>query len=392
MKSWALWMTLALVVSTWLCPTARAEPPSVTITSPPAGQPAFGSVELSAEILEGEAAIVRFLFDGQVVGELQVPPFQISIDTGQENRPHRFEVQAISADGEVGTALMVTPAIRIDDEIEAKLQQLYVTVTRQGQRILNLEQEDFRIYDDQFRQQIVTFARGDVRLTAALLIDSSTSMKGRRLRYALRGATAFLSGLRQIDDASLLLFADRLIHSTPFSNDVEILTEGLSKANASGGTSLNDHLYLALKRLESRQGRRVVIVLSDGIDSHSSLRMADVFWLARRSRALIYWIRINPGGADPTQRLSAWKNPETYKEEYKLLTRTVESSGGRIVDLENLQAAEEAFEGILNELREQYVIGYYPSRSRNDGSWHDVKVEAGGANFSIRAQKGYVDY
>lgn len=382
--SWTLWITLAL--------TASAEPPTVTITSPPAGQPAFGDVELSAEIVEGEAVIVRFLFDGRVVGELESPPYQTTVDAGQENRPHRFEVQAISADGEVGTALMVTPAIRIDDEIEAELQQLYVTVTRQDQRILDLEQEDFRIYDDQFRQQIVTFARGDVRLTAALLIDSSTSMKGRRLRFALRGATAFLSGLREIDDASLLLFADRLLYSTPFSNDVATLTEGLSKANATGGTSLNDHLYLALKKLESRQGRRVVIVLSDGIDSHSSLRMADVFWLARRSRALIYWIRINPGGGDPTKRLSAWKNPETYKEEYRLLTRTVESSGGRIVDLDNLQAAEDAFQGILDELREQYVIGYYPSSSRNDGSWHDVRVEVDGGNLNIRAQKGYVDY
>ena len=372
---------------------ALAEPPMITITEPPAGLPAFGEVDFTVEVIEGDdPAKVLFLLDGRTVGEVDRAPFRVKVDTGEENRPHRFEAKAVSADGEMGTALVITPAIRVDDEIEAKLQQLYITVTRDDHRVLDLTEDAFRILDNGFRQRIVTFARGDVRLTAALLIDSSTSMKGRRLRYALRGATAFISGLREIDDASLLLFSDRLIHSTPFSNDVAELTAGLGKANADGGTALNDHLYLALKRLEARQGRRVVVILTDGIDSHSTLRMADVHWLAQRSRALIYWIRIDPGGSDPTKRLSSWKNPEAYKEEYRLLTRAVEASGGRIVQLEQLQDAESAFQAILDELREQYVIGYYPSISRNDGSWHEVKVEVEGTGLAVRAQKGYIDY
>ena len=383
---------LYLLISVSLCSSAWAEPPMVTITSPAAGEPAFGEVQLSAELLGGEVTTVRFLLDGETVGELNAPPYTVTVDAGQENRPHRFEIQAISPTGETGNALMVTPAIRVDDEVKAELQQLYITVSRSDQRVLNLEQDDFRVYDNQFRQRIVTFSRGDVRLTATLLIDSSTSMKGRRLRYALRGASTFVNGLKEIDDAALLLFSDHLIHSTPFSNDNAVLTAGLNRAAATGGTSLNDHLYLALKRLEARQGRRVVIVLSDGIDSHSTLRMADVHWLAQRSRALIYWIRINPGGSDPTKRLSAWKNPEIYKEEYRLLRRTVESSGGRIVDLDDLRNAESAFQGILDELREQYVIGYYPSSSRNDGTWHEVKVEVDGPGLSVRSKKGYIDY
>jgi len=135
--------------------------------------------------------------------------------------------------------------------------------------VLNLNQEDFAIVDKGALQQTVTFARGDVRLTAAILVDASASMVGSRLRHALRGATSFIKGMKETDNAALFLFSDRLLHVTPFSNDAEQLFAGLAGVAADGGTALNDHFYLALKRLETRQGRRVVILLSDGIDSHS---------------------------------------------------------------------------------------------------------------------------
>lgn len=381
-----------LVLALFLQAPAMAEGPVVTITEPEAGLPTFGMVTFAAEILEGQADSVVFLVDGEEVARLTSPPFRVQLDVGQENRERRFEIRAVSADGGEGSAILMTPAIRVDDQVDAELRQLYVTVSRENRRILNLPEESFRVYDGRRAQRIVTFSGGGgVRITAALLIDSSTSMKGKRLRYALRGAEAFLRGLKSKDDATLILFSDRLLLATEFSNDPEALTSGLGRAKASGGTALNDHLYLALKRLEAQQGRRVVVVLSDGIDSHSSLRMSDVGWLSQRSRALIYWIRVNPSGSDPTQRVSTWKDAEIYREEYRLLVKAVESSGGRIVDLNRLQDAESAFQEILDELREQYVIGYYPSSARKDGSFREVEVEVEGFGLDVRALRGYID-
>ena len=387
----------ALAALAWprIATAQDAEILDVAITSPPPGQPMFGEVEIEADVYPAEHAVrVEFLVDGQLIGEVDAPPFRIRADVGQENSEHRFEVRAYAASGQMVDALLVSPSIRVDGEVVAELQQLYVNVTSSGgnRRILDLVADDFAIIDNRDPQEIVTFARGDVRLTAAILIDSSASMRGERLRYALRGATAFVGGIQPSDDASILLFSDRLLHATPFSNEVGVLTAGLGGLRAAGGTALNDHLYLALKRLEHQQGRRVIVLLSDGIDSHSALRMSDVTWLARRSRALIYWLRSGPRSEAEKARSSAWKSPDGYRSEYELLTRMVLETGGRIVTLNQIQDAEGAFREILKELREQYVLGYYPTVSRGDGTWHRVTVRVRRSGLLVRTRGGYVDY
>ena len=227
---WRNTLSLALTVAaltvaalTWPRPAApqgaAAEILDVAITRPPAGEPMFGEVEVEADVYPpGSVTRVEFLVDGQLVGEADVAPFRVTTDVGQDNVEHRFEVRAYSPSGKMVDALLVSPSIQVDGEVVAELQQLYVTVTSSGgsQRILDLEAGDFAIIDNRDQQELVTFARGDVRLTAVILIDSSASMRGERLRYALRGATAFVSGIRDIDDASLVLFSDRLLHTTPF--------------------------------------------------------------------------------------------------------------------------------------------------------------------------------
>ncbi len=376
----------------------------VMITSPPAGEPVFGEVDFAAELLgDGVAAgVTRVVFrlDGAEVGEAVAPPYGIRVDAGDENREHRFEVEVwgvrpsgvrpTGTGGLLASARLVSPAIPTDLEVDAGLQQLYVTVTEAGRRRLDLSPEDFAIFDDGARQEAVTFARGDVRLTAALLIDASFSMAGPRLRSALGGASVFVREMSPGDEATIWVFSDRLLHRTPLSNDPEQLTAGLDRVSAAGGTALNDHLYMSLKRLEKQQGRRVVVILSDGIDSHSALKMPQVAWLARRSRALVYWIRT---GSDVklSSYYSAWKNPKQFLAEYRLLESSVVDSGGRIVELERLAEAEAAFREILRELREQYVLGYYPTHDRDDGRWHRVLVRVP-ADLEVRTRAGYVDF
>lgn len=371
----------------------------VTITSPLPGEPVFGEVEFVAELLgDGDAAgslRVEFRLDGAEVGERAEPPYRLRLDVGGENREHCFEVvvwrvRPAGAAEVLATARLVSPAIPTDLEVDAGLQQLYVTVTEGGRRQLDLVREDFAIFDDGARQELVTFARGDVRLTAALLIDASVSMAGARLRSALAGASAFVREMGSGDEAAIWVFSDRLLHRTPLSNDPDRLTDRLDAVTAAGGTALNDQLYMALKRLEKQQGRRVVVILSDGVDVHSTLAMPEVAWLMRRSRALVYWIR---SGSDELigSYYSAWKNPGEFLAEYRLLERAVRDSGGRIVDLERIEEAEAAFREVLRELREQYVLGYYPTRDRDDGRWHRVLVRVRD-DFEVRTQAGYVDF
>jgi Ca-activated chloride channel family protein len=286
---------------------------------------------------------------------------------------------------------VTTPSFRVDEEMDVELQELYVTVTSGGTRILDLAEADFSVTDDGAPQRIATFARGDVRLTAAILVDASASMKGHRLQLALAGATAFVEGMAEVDEAALLVFSDRLLHMTPFSADPAALTEGLASVPAAGGTALNDHLYLALRRLEEHPGRRVVILLTDGVDGHSALTMRQVQWNASRSRALVYWLRSADLSDPRQQRHSAWKDPLRFREDYQLLAETVTGSGGRIVTLPDPSATTQAMREILAELREQYIIGYHPDNNRDDGRYHRVRVGVRGAGLQVRARGGYVD-
>jgi Ca-activated chloride channel family protein len=343
---------------------------------------------------EEEVGTVQLMVDGRQVALFDRPPFRVAVDVGQENTEHEFEVLVRSVAGELKSAAVVTPALRIDEVVDLGLQQLYVTVSGFGKRVLDLAEEDFRILDEGKRQEIVTFERGDIPLTATLLLDCSLSMKGDRLAAALQGANEFVEGMKPLDQAMVMLFSDRLLRATEFSEDREMLSQALTRVEAAGGTSINDHLFLALSRLEAVQGRRVVVLFSDGSDVHSVLPMEGVLQKARSSRALIYWIQLRDPGEDSEvpEYTSSWRNVEANRREFKDLRLAIQESGGRIEVVESLEELEEAFAGILAELREQYVLGYYPSEAKHDGGWRDVRVRIEKSGLDVRTRGGYFDY
>ena len=375
----------------WVAPPAGAVP-SVVLLSPAPGEPVFGEVEMIAEVVSDRPVRrVQFLLDDYVVGEFSEPPYRLKVEVGERGAGHRFEVIVEDEVGDQARTLLVSPELEIDLELELALQQLYVTVSRRGQRVLDLDAEDLTVTDDGERQTLVTFERGDVPLTALVLLDASDSMRGARLATAVAGAEAFISGMQELDQAKLVLFAERVLHDSPFTSFAEVLATGLAGVEARGSTALNDHLYLALKLLEPRQGRRVVILLSDGIDVASVLRMSEVLGVLQRSQALIYWLRLG-AGSFLGGHSSAWRDSDSHRQELELLERGVEDSGGRIIVLEDISQTADAFREILAELRDQYVLGYYPSNNRDDGSWHRIRVRVQDRGLKVRTRQGYVDF
>ncbi len=159
----------------------------------------------------------------------------------------------------------------------------------------------------------------------------------------------------------LMLFSDRLLRATPFTGDSAALLAALEGVAPGGNTSVNDHLYLALKLLEERQGRRVIVLFTDGADLHSVLDMDDVMWKARRSQALIYWIVLLDRGAANTSYITAWRGKDDNARQLEGLARMTEQTGARVIGIRNVEDTEQAFREILSELREQYVLGFYPS-------------------------------
>ncbi len=383
-------ISLALAVA-----TVAEELISVSILRPDPHVAAIGRIVVEASVYSPEPIErVEFYLDGSRIGEAGEPPYEVELDLGESLGAHRFDVVAYGESGATGKASLVTPPLAVDDQVSVRLHQLYVTVTDgEGDRVLDLGLEEFEVLDERRSQEIITFATGEIPFTAAVLVDASVSMKGRKLEAALEGARTFFQGMRPLDVGRLLVVSDRLLHGTPFTTFPDVLAAGLGRVQARGGTALNDHLYLALKQLEDRQGRRLVLLLSDGVDSHSVLSMAEVEDVSRRAQVLIYWLRL-PFSDDHTlpPRISTpWRDAEGYERELERLERTVLESGGRIQQLQSAVDLNQAFQSILEELRDQYALGYYPDSPRHDGSWRRVEVRVRRSGLEQRSRSGYLD-
>jgi Ca-activated chloride channel family protein len=387
-----------LIVSCLAALPARAQDIWVTIVEPKEGDFAIGEVEVVAEVVSrAEIAELEFQLDGRPIGTLEVEPFCLQVDLGETNLPHRLSVIAVDREGNRASHSVTTRAVPISGKYDVELQQLYVSVMREGRRVLDLGQDRFTVVDEGHQQELVTFARGDIPFTAILLVDASGSMFGEKIESAVSGAASFVHGMKELDQAQVMVFSDQLLSTTPTTDATEVLTAGLGGAEARGGTALQDYLFVALELITQRLGRRVLILLSDGIDTHSVVPMPLVFEVARRSNALVYWIRITNGSDALAVRhggtmTSAWKNSAQYRQQVELLTQVVNESGGRIFEVGAPGEIQPVFLDILTELRQQYVLCYYPSTRQNDGRWHDVKVKVDGQDLDVRAPHGYVDH
>jgi Ca-activated chloride channel family protein len=195
-----------------------------------------------------------------------------------------------------------------------------------------------------------------------------------------------------MDEAKLLLFTDRVLLETPFTNAPSFLTLALPGVSAGGGTALNDAVFLALGRLEPRSGRKVVLLLSDGVEVDSVLSMVAVQRHLKRSGVILYWLRLGAAEDDEGQQsFTPWRDAAAHARERKALREAVDASGGRIVPVARIEEVRSALATVLAELREQYVLGYYPSTLRGSDTWHPVRVEVRRPGTEARTQSGYLE-
>ncbi|HSK78023.1 MAG TPA: VWA domain-containing protein [Thermoanaerobaculia bacterium] len=362
---------------------------NVQFESPVSEQPVFGPTEVRVKVQAGEPVDrVEYFVNGKPVAVSKIPPFNVTVDVGDDNTEREFRAVAYTRSGASAAGAVKTYAVRVDDVLNLKLRTLFVTVARGGRRDLALDEKDFQIFDNGTAQDVVTFGRDELPLTAVLLLDTSESMSEEDLEAVRRGARAFTNGMKPLDEAMVTLFSDRMLKATPFSSDPKALQASLSGVKAAGGTAVNDFLYMSLKLLEARQGQRVVVLFSDGSDVHSVVPGDDLLWKARTGQAMIYWIQL---GGKHQSFTSAWRDYEANDHEYNALKRAVNESGGRILEIERADQLEGAFQVVLQELRQQYALGYYPSNGKGDGSWHKIDVKVRGLGDKVRTREGYVD-
>jgi Ca-activated chloride channel family protein len=276
-----------------------------------------------------------------------------------------------------------TRAQKDDDEeivrVNSDLVVLNVTVTDgQGLYVHKLSRPDFKIFEDGREQRISLFSVEETPFAAAILLDTSGSMET-RLTLARAAAIRFLEGLREEDVASVYHFGSDVEQLQDFSpgRDLPPVAYDL---NSKGMTALNDAVLRAAKDLAQRpEKRRAIIVLSDGADNKSSATAEKALNAALAAGATIYTVdMMDPAAQGPEKMVAAGA-----------LKNYAVKSGGRYVSKPGGQALDEAFKGILEELSNQYTLGYRPDNTSRDGRWRAIQLKLTKPGLNARSKNGY---
>ena len=285
-------------------------------------------------------------------------------------------------------ALTAPPAYvraqRDDDEdevvrVNSEIVVLNVTVTDAGgEYVHKLSHRDFKVLEDGVEQRLTLFSVEETPFAAAILLDTSGSMET-RLTLARAAAVRFLDGLREEDVASVYHFDSKVEQLSDYvpGRDLPPVAYDLG---SKGMTSLNDAILRAAKDLAKRpEKRRAIIVLSDGADTKSSATPDKALNAALAAHATIYTVDMSDPRMNAAERMSAAGALKNYANK----------SGGRFVSKPGGRALDEAFREILQELSNQYTIGYRPNNTARDGRWRAIQLKLSRPELTARTRSGY---
>ena len=306
----------------------------------------------------------------------------------------------------------------VSDEEEITIETNLVTIPvsvfdRNGLYIPNLQKSDFKIFEDGKEQEIEYFATSDKPFTVILLLDTSPSTEY-KIEEIQDAAIAFTNQLKPQDNVMVIEFDGNVQVLSEITNDRQKIHKAIRKADFGNGTSLYDAVDFSLqKRLSKIEGRKAIVLFTDGVDTAS--RKADfdsTLYLSQESDAMIFPIYYNTysqylgiGGGTvmstpfpsrdamngPRPNRGLGDSPEEYALGKKYLEALAVSTGGRVFRPESTPGGLiAAFEGIAEELRRQYNIGYYPQDGAKVGERKQIRVRVARPNLVIRARDSYI--
>jgi len=289
------------------------------------------------------------------------------------------------------TAALATIAVAIGTgkaqtiKVDVKLVRLLVSVKdARGELYGSLEKPDFTIYDSGVKQDIAIFEHHtEVPLSVSLLIDTSGST-ATNLRYESTSVERFLRALLREgnpgDAAALYAFNDEVTRMNSFTRREQPLIDSLKELKGKAGTSFYDAVYLASRELTRRDGRHVIVAVTDGGDTTSDKKYADAFEAAQKADAIIYPILVVPITNEAGRNLGG----------ERALSTLASGTGGRVFQPTGASELDQAFTQILRDLRTQYLVAYYPRNVPADAPrFHLVKVELSRKDLRATTRTGY---
>jgi Ca-activated chloride channel homolog len=260
-------------------------------------------------------------------------------------------------------------------KLDVDLALVNVTVTDPYNRLVTgLDPDNFRVYEDNIEQEVVTFSSEDVPISIGVIFDMSGSMTN-KIGKAREAAIQFFKTANPQDEFFLVSFNERAELTSAFTNSVEDLQSRMLLAAPKGRTALLDAIYLGLSQMRgAKNGKRALLILSDGGDNHSRYNESDIKRLVKEADTQLYAIGIFDALGYRNRTPEELNGPS-------LLSEVTEMTGGRVFAVENLNDLPDIASKIGMELRNQYVLGYRPSNKAHDARWRKIKIK-------LRAPKG----
>jgi len=325
----------------------------------------------------------------------------------------------------VATAAAVSVSAQDGFRFRSGVELVNVTATvtnDSGRFVSGLRKEDFTVYDDGVRQEVSYFSNERVPVSLGIVLDASGSMSADKIATARRAIDRFIYDLLGEDDELFFVeFADSPRVTQQWTTDRRLISRAVRRVNPSGGTAMYDAVAEALPLASAGQNRKkALLVISDGNDSDSSIRVSELRDLIRESEVLVYAL-----GVDATSRSSGGttisrppvqiptpipfpfpipgrKRPafpqitggiftrgDSQRVNPEALHQMTDDTGGRTEIVRGFDGLDAATARIADELSKQYSLGY-ASSGEKDGRWHAIRVEVRDRRLTVRARRGYV--
>jgi len=349
--------------------------PLVQILNPEPGSFVNGPTLLTAGVDPSSAATsVVFFVDGRETCEVDAPPFECDWDAGSEVTEHQIRLVVTLGGGGRIIRTLRTKGLLFDDKVDVDAVQVTVTVTDSaGRFVAGIPRSAFHVFEDGKLQTVSHFTSENVPLELITAVDISGSMTPSMSKLK-RAVKEFLGAVPSRHQVTLLGFNDAIFALTRRTTDPTERVRAVDRLAPWGATALYDVLLRGTDMLGRQIGRKAVVVFTDGEDQGSHVALGDVERRLQTSDVTLYIIGQGRGVSQEYLR--------------KVMIQLTNPTGGRSFFTESIDELQNAFDELLDELSNQYLVGYQPSNLKRDDKWREIKVMVDGYT-NVRARQGY---
>ncbi len=327
-------------------------------------------------VIDGEAGPslvedVTFFADGRQVCVVPAASPQCGWDAGPQLTTHALRAVARLRTGGRLVANVRTKDAGYVEAVSVDVVLANAVVTDGGRFVKGLTRADFRIFDDGTERPLTTFQSTEAPLELVLALDVSASMSD-AMADVKDAARAFLRALRPQDRVTLVAFNNAMFTLSRGVAGTEAVP-ALDKLTAWGATALYDVIVRGLEVLSRKPGKHALVIFSDGDDSSSQATLEQVRRLVGDSDAMLMAVGLGRGSV--------------VNDLKETLESLADASGGRVLFAENSDELTESFGKVVEDLINQYTLGFEPQR---DGRDHQIRVQVPGRGVRVRARRVYV--